>query len=462
MINSTACAVILAAGDGTRMKSRHSKVLCEVATKPMISWVISSCNKADINKIAVILGNGADEVSKVLPEGTNTYLQTERLGTGHAVLMAMEFLKNNKDGDVVVLCGDAPFIDDKTLRASYEHHKACGNAVTVITAKLDDPTGYGRIIRADDGGIKAIVEQKDATDEQKAIKEVNSGAYWFSVNALIDVLGKITTNNIQGEYYLTDTIELILKDGLKADAFVAQNNDIILGANDRRTLLKLNEIAKEMILNYHLDNGVEIVSADGVIIAPDVKIGTDTKILPGTILKGNTVIGSGCTIGPNTLIENSTIGDDTILNSIQCLESKIHNNVKIGPFTQIRPNSEIKSGVKIGDFVEIKNSVIGESTAVAHLTYVGDSDVGSHVNFGCGTVTVNYDGVNKYRTTIGDNAFIGCNTNLVAPVTVGNGAFTAAGTTVTNDVPDNAFAIGRSRQENKLNMGKKLLSRKKK
>lgn len=461
MNDLTSSAIILAAGDGKRMKSRHSKVLCEVATKPMISWVISSCEKAGIKNISTIIGNGAEELSEFLPDNIKTFLQSERLGTGHAVMMAMDFLMQNKNGDVIVLCGDAPFIDEKTISQSYEYHKQNNNAVTVITAKLDNPTGYGRIIRNKDG-ITAIVEQNDANESELEVNEVNSGAYWFSVDSLIDVLGKLTTNNAQGEYYLTDTVSLLLKDGKRADAFIAENNNIILGANDRKTLLKLNEIAKQMILDKHMENGVEFVLTDGVIIAPDVTIEADTKILPGTILTGNTKIGYGCTIGPNCLIDNTVVGDNTVLNAVHAHESIVHNNVKIGPFTQLRPDSEIMDGVKIGDFVEIKNSVIGESTAVAHLTYVGDSDVGSEVNFGCGTVTVNYDGVNKYRTTIGNNAFIGCNTNLVAPVKVGNGAFTAAGTTITKDVPDDALAIGRSHQENKLGFGKKLLSRNKK
>lgn len=460
MNTDNCCAVILAAGDGKRMKSRRSKVLCEVAMKPMISWVISSLENAGIKNTAVILGNSADEVSAMLPEYGETFLQTERLGTGHAVMTALKFLEKNKESDVIVLCGDAPFIDSVTIKNAHEYHRANQNAVTVITAKLSDPAGYGRIIRSQNG-ISGIVEQKDASPDELKINEVNSGAYWFKAGALISALSKLTTDNAQGEYYLTDTISILLNDGERAGAYAAENPDIVLGANDRKSLLALNELAKRAIIERHMENGVEFVSADGVVISPDVTIGADTKILPGTILCGQTRIGAGCTIGPNSLISDSDVSDNTILNAVQCYQSVIHENVKIGPFTHIRPDSEIKAGVKIGDFVEIKNSVVGESTAVAHLTYVGDSDVGSHVNFGCGTVTVNYDGVNKHRTTIGDNAFIGCNTNLVAPVRVGDGAFTAAGTTVTKDVPDGALAIGRAAQENKPGFGKKLLGRKK-
>lgn len=297
MNTDSRCALILAAGDGTRMKSSRSKVLCEVALKPMISWVVSSCEKAGIKNIAAVLGSGADEVKSVLPEGVNTFLQTKRLGTGHAVSTAAEFLKEHSEKDVVILCGDAPFVDEDALSASYEYHKAARNAVTVITAELDDPSGYGRIIRSGDG-ISAIVEQKDASPEQLAVKEVNSGAYWFSVKSLTEVLSLLKTDNAQGEYYLTDTIALLLDKGERAGAFKAENSDIVLGANDRAGLLRLNEAAKRRILNYHMQNGVEIVSADGVVISPDVKIGADTKILPGTILCGKTIIGSGCTMGP--------------------------------------------------------------------------------------------------------------------------------------------------------------------
>ena len=461
MDTDNCCAVILAAGDGKRMKSRRSKVLCEVALKPMLSWVITALETAGIKNTAAVLGSGADEVEKILPGYAESFLQNERLGTGHAVMTAREFLQKNINGDVIVLCGDAPFIDADTIKCSHELHVKNQNAVTVITAKLSDPTGYGRIIRSQ-SGISGIVEQKDATQAQLEINEINSGAYWFKASELIGALSKLTTDNAQGEYYLTDTISILLGEGKRADAYTAASESVALGANDRKSLLRLNELAKRAIIEKHMENGVEFVSTDGVVISTDVTIGADTKILPGTILQGKTTIGAGCTIGPNSLISDSAVGDGTILNAVQCYQSVIHENVKIGPFTHIRPNSEIKSGVKIGDFVEIKNSVVGESTAVAHLTYVGDSDVGSHVNFGCGTVTVNYDGVNKYRTVIGDNAFIGCNTNLVAPVRVGNGAFTAAGTTVTKDVPDDALAIGRARQENKPGFAKKLLSRKKK
>ncbi|HNX65054.1 MAG TPA: DapH/DapD/GlmU-related protein, partial [Oscillospiraceae bacterium] len=254
---------------------------------------------------------------------------------------------------------------------------------------------------------------------------------------------ELTTNNEQGEYYLTDTVAILLNKGLRADAYLSQNPEVVLGANDRKGLLELNNTARMNEIYKHLENGVEFNCTDGITIERGVIIGSGTLILPGTIIKGKTIISDNCVIGPNCIIDDCIIGYNTKLNYVQAFESTIGDNVKIGPFVHVRPNSTIKSGVKIGDFVEVKNSVVGEDTAIAHLTYVGDSDVGRHVNFGCGCVTVNYDGCKKSRTTIGDNAFIGCNTNLIAPVSVGNGAYTAAGTTVTKDVPDNALALDR-------------------
>ena len=390
----------------------------------------------------MVKGYKAEMIDEYLGGRYETVLQAERLGTGHAVMQAIPFMKKNSDGNTLVLCGDAPFIDSKTISDSLKMHKENGNAVTVITSEVENPFGYGRIIRTANG-ISSIVEEKDATVEQKKIREINSGAYWFRTEDLIEALGLLTTDNSQGEYYLTDTIYILLEKGRKADAFRSENPNVVLGANDRKGLLMLNTTAREDIIGKHLENGVEFTCTDGITIGRDVVIGAGTQILSGTVLSGKTVIGSDCVIGPDYIIENSTVGNGTKLNYVQCYESQIDDNVKIGPFVQVRPGSHIKSGAKIGDFVEIKNSVIGEETAVAHLTYVGDSDVGGCVNFGCGVVTVNYDGEKKSRCTIEDNAFIGCNTNLIAPVKIGKGAYTAAGSTITKDVPADALAIER-------------------
>ncbi len=438
------CAIILAAGQGKRMKSDTPKPMFKVLGEPMLDWVTKACEKAGIEKLCIVTGFNSEIVEKHLNGRYTTVLQADRLGTGHAVMQCTDFIFENKGSNILVLYGDAPFIDSDTITSSLELHLSQANAVTVITAEVSDAYGYGRIIRNENGGVCAIVEQRDADENQRRINEINSGVYWFNADALLGALEELKPANSQGEYYLTDTIGILIKSGLNAGAYKTKNPHTVLGANDRKGLLELNEIARKEVIEKQLENGVEFICTDGIIIERDVIIGAGTQILPGTILRGQTVIGEGCVIGPNCIIENTSVGSCTKLNNVQAYDSIIEDNVKIGPFVHIRPDSHIKSCVKIGDFVEIKNSTIGEKTAVAHLTYVGDSDVGRSVNFGCGCVTVNYDGAKKARTTVGDNAFIGCNTNLIAPVKVGEGAYTAAGTTVTKDVPDNALAIERA------------------
>lgn len=438
-------AIILAAGDGKRMKSSRPKVMCEVLEQPMIGWVIDSLYEADFNgeNIGIVVGNGAEIVSEYVDSRgvTRTFMQAERKGTGHAVMQAAEML--DLCDNVLVLCGDAPFIDSGTIRNSLEAHISSGSKVTVVTAEIENPTGYGRIIRDENGNLLRITEQKDCSEQEKLIKEINSGVYWFDSKALKSALPRLQTANAAGEYYLTDVIGITLSDGGKASAFCADNSDIVLGANSRRDLLRLNTIARNAVIDKHLDNGVEFVCTDGIIIGKDVVIGQDCKILPNTILRGKTVIGAGSVIGPNSIIENCAIGEKAELNNVHAYDSVLYNNVKAGPFVHLRPGTTLHDGVKIGDFVEVKNSEVGEMTCIAHLTYVGDSDVGKDVNFGCGCVTANYDGVNKFRTVIGDHAFIGCNTNLIAPVTVGANATTAAGSTITRDVPEDSLVIER-------------------
>lgn len=435
--------VILAGGHGNRMKAEIPKPMLKVLDVPMLGWVIRACENADLSRICVVTGYKAQYVEIYLNNRYRTALQQEQLGTGHAVMQAEKFMREFEDGNTLVLCGDAPFMDAQTIREALALHEASESAVTVITAELDAPKGYGRILRTADG-IAGIVEEKDADEEQRKIHEVNSGAYWFRTSALLELLGSLSRSNAQGEYYLTDTVGLALERGWKATAYRTENTDVILGANTRKDLLALNETARQRVLEKHMENGVNFVCTDGIIIGNDVKIGAETTILPGTILKGKTTVGSKCKIGPNCLIENTTIGDHVTLNYVQAYDSVIEDAVKAGPFVHIRPNTHLKNGVKIGDFVEIKNSTVGEQTAVAHLTYVGDSDVGKKVNFGCGTVTVNYDGMTKSRCVIGDNCFIGCNTNLIAPVSLGKGAYTAAGSTVTKDVPEYALVVERA------------------
>lgn len=447
--------VILAAGDGKRMKSAHSKVCCEVLFKPMISWVLSGCERLGLTKqdICVVVSDIDNGVRGLLPEDVVVTEQEKKLGTGHAVMQALPFLRQKKNENfknVCVLYGDVPFLDEKVLAPALCFHEKNNNAVTVLTSVVDDPSGYGRIIHEDDGNIK-IIESADATAEELFIHEINSGVYCFDLDFLIKALPKLTNNNVQKEFYLTDTVAMAKDFGLKSDSFACKDASAVLGANSRKDLASLNEIARQKVFDKLYEQGVNIPCTDGIIISPDTDIAPDTTILPGCILTGHNIIGSNCVIGPNSQINDSTIGDGSIINASKIDKSIIKNNVKIGPFSQLRPDCVIEDNVKIGDFVEVKNSVVGEKTSLAHLTYIGDSDFGKGINVGCGVVTVNYDGQNKFRTTVEDGAFIGCNTNLIAPVKVGKGAYIAAATTITKDVGDESLVFGRVRQEEKPN-----------
>lgn len=448
---SNNCALILAAGEGKRMKTSKPKVMAEVLFKPMLDWVTDAAAAGGVDDICVVTGHQREIIEEHLGENFRIAVQNERLGTGHAVMQAKDFIKEHIPGNILILCGDAPLMDAQTISSALEYHTASKNAVTVISAKVDNPTGYGRIVRNKNKCLKAIVEESDAAAAEKIITEVNSGAYWFNCSVLLEALegiAKIHDENAKKrpEYYLTDAVEVILEKGLNAVAYEAGSSDVVLGANDRAQLQELNEIARKKIMRRHMLNGVSIPCPDGVIIGPEVKIGIDTEILPGTVLTGNTVIGKACRLGPNSLVENSVIGDGAELNSTQCYSSEIKNEARIGPFVRIRPGCVIGEGVKAGNFVEFKNANVGDRTSVAHLTYIGDADFGSNINVGCGSATVNYTGREKFRTTVEDNAFIGCSTYLVAPVKVGKNAYTAAGSVITEDVPDNSMAIARSRQ----------------
>ena len=422
------------------MKSELPKVLCEVLFQPMIRWVEDACRAAGVSEIAVVTGNGGELVEQAAAGECRYFRQEQRLGTGHAVMMAREMFAGG--GDCLVLYGDMPLVNAALIEQAYETHTARQNAVTVVTARLADPTGYGRILR-DGDYVTGIVEQKDATEAQKKINEINAGLYWFDAAFLNRALDRLTCENAQGEYYLTDLLGIAVADGERAGAHLCPDSDVILGANDRRALSALNHVARSRLLDAHRMNGVDIPFDDGIVIGSRVQIGQDTRILPGSILLGNTVVGCGCEIGPQSRLENVTIGDKSRILSSWLTDSTVGAQTTVGPFSQLRPNSRIGDRVKIGDFVEIKNASIGDKTSIAHLTYIGDSDVGKQCNFGCGVVTANYDGKKKFRTVVGDRAFIGCNTNLVPPVTVGEGAYTAAGTTIDRDVPPGALAIGR-------------------
>lgn len=446
------CAIILAGGKGTRMKTDAPKVMCEVIFEPMIKYVVDAVKDAGADDICVITGYKHEIVEGYLSSYDSeikTALQEPQLGTGHAVMQAREFISAHRDDDILILNGDGPLMDADTINKAYDYHKQNNNAITLISAIVEDTDGIGHIKRDENGVLERIIEHKDANEEQKKINESNAGTYWFNGSELLYALDRITNNNAQNEYYLTDSLEILIKKGMNAGAYVCENNEAILGANDRKQLNILNNIMRRNINDSLMLDGVDIQCTDGVMIGKDVKIGGSTRILPNTIILGNTVIGDGCVIGPNTYIKDSEIGNDVILDNCKVTDSKIEDGADCGPFVKVRAGSVLKKGVHIGNFVEVKNSVVGEGTKSAHLTYIGDSDVGKNVNFGCGTVTSNFDGKEKSRCTIGDGAFIGCNTNLIAPVKVGELAYIAAGSTITDDIPDEALSVARAKQVNK-------------
>ena len=441
-------SVILVAGMGTRMKSKMPKVLHKVCGKPLSKWVIDASKAAGADKVCAVVGHKAETVKEVLGDVCEFALQAEQKGTGHAVMQAIDVIKNSK-GEVVILNGDTPLITAETINKAIEYHKNNGNQATVITAILDDATGYGRIVRDNDGSVLKIVEQKDASEEEKKINEVNSGMYVFDAQSLVYALDKITPNNAQGEYYLTDTLEILLSAGKKIGGYAISDNDEIRGINDRVQLNEAEKIMQKRINEYHMRNGVTMRNPESVYIEDGVEIGNDTEICQNVTIKSGTKIGSDCVIGSGSMLDRAVIHDGVDVLSSVILESEVDEGTHVGPFAYIRPNCHVGKEVKVGDFVELKNSNIDDGTKISHLTYIGDSDVGKRVNFGCGTVTCNYDGKKKYRTTIGDDCFVGCNTNFVSPINVGDGVYIAAGSTITEDIPENSLSIARARQVNK-------------
>lgn len=447
---SDTIALIMAAGEGKRMKSSKSKVLHQVAGRCMLDAVLTAAEGAGAKEKIVIVGHLADQVEKHVGDGVTCILQREQLGTGHAVMQASDFLAN-RQGTLLVLCGDSPIITGETLKKMIVSHKENKNSGTFMTVVTDTPFGYGRIMFDEKGEPYDIIEEKDCNEEQKKLKEINAGMYCFEIQDVLKALKLLKNDNAQGEYYLTDVMKALKSLGLKAGTFRVESFDEIMGVNDRVQLSIAEKIIRKRCTEKHMRNGVTIIDPENTTICENAVIGKDTILYPGTIIETDVSIGEDCVIGPNTRITESEIGNHvTVMNSV-VVSSKIGSKSKVGPFAYLRPGSVIGKGVKIGDFVEVKNAVIGDKSSVSHLTYVGDADLGRNVNMGCGTVCVNYDGQKKYRVKVGDNSFIGCNTNLVAPVNVGENAFTAAGSTITEDVPDFALGIARERQINKLN-----------
>lgn len=451
-------AIVLAGGMGKRMKSKLYKVLHPVCGKPMVGHVVQVVKEAGSERTVVVVGHGAEMVKSYFGDTVEYALQEKQLGTGHAVMQAKELL-SEEEGTTLVLYGDTPLIKTESINAMLNMHQSGGSAITMMTAIMDDPTGYGRVIRGEDGRVLRNVEQKDCTPEEAAVKEINVGAYCFDNKKLFWALSQLKNDNAQGEYYLTDVISILIEAGNAVQAYCTKDPNEGSGVNDRVALSEAERFMRERINRNHMLNGVTIIDPASTYIEADVQIGSDTYIYPGTVLRGETVIGEDCHIGPQADITDGTIGDGVSIKYSTVASSKVGDKTTIGPYANLRPGTSLGQGCKIGDFVELKSAVLSDGSKVSHLSYVGDAVVGKDVNIGCGAITVNYDGFNKSVTEIGDNAFIGSNVNLIAPVKIGDGAYVVAGTTVTQDVPAGDLAIARERQVNKSGYAEKIKAR---
>lgn len=455
--------VILAAGMGKRMKSDIPKVLHPVLGRRMLSYVYDAALSLSPKRIVVVVGHGADDVKKVSDSTKLVYVtQTKQLGTGHAASCAQDALKNFK-GNILIINGDFPLITSTTLKKFVRQHERKKADLSILTALVDDPTGYGRIIRGVDGDPVGIVEEKDASREEKFIDEINSGTYCVNSSFLWNALKKVNRKNKQGEYYLTDIVSNAYKNSLKINGEVVADSDEVMGVNDRAELSYVESVLKWRTNENLMHSGVTLIDPETTYVSPGIKVGRDTTIYPNTHIYGDTQIGRGCIIGPTNWIENTKVGNGvTIKSSCYVTNAIIKNNINVGPFAHIRPEAEIMDGAKIGNFVEIKKSKIGKGSKVSHLSYIGDTVMGKDVNIGAGTITCNYDGVNKHKTVIDDNVFIGSDTMLVAPIKVAKGATTGAGSTISKDVPEGSLAIGRARQTTIKNWKRKPKERGKK
>jgi len=440
-------SIILAAGEGTRMKSKLPKVLHRVAGKAMVEHVMDAAAKVGSDRTILVVGSGKSAVEAALSSREVFYAhQTERLGTGHAVSIALEAL--GEESHILILCGDTPLLSSETLEALVRHHEKSGAGCTVLTADLESPIGYGRILRDLDGNVLGIVEEKDASPEEKQIKEINSGVYVVTRETLMAEIPRIKNDNAQGEYYLTDLVKLARESGTKVGAYKTADALEISGVNSRVQLSECETLLRQRINTALMLEGVTMIDPSSVFVDADVVIGRDTVIYPGCIIERGTVIGEDCEIGPNARLKHCKIGNGVAIKDSTGLESTVGNDSTVGPYAYLRPGTVLGQRVKVGDFVEIKNSNVGDDAKISHLTYVGDGDVGANVNLGCGVVFVNYDGKKKHRTIVEDDAFVGCNVNLISPVTVGEGAYVAAGSTITKDVPSGSLAIARDKQKN--------------
>lgn len=436
--------LILAAGKGTRMKSDMPKVIHKVNGIPMITKIIDTLSGLNPEENILILGHKKEEVLKVVGENCDYVLQIEQLGTGHAVIQAKEKLKGY-DGDVMILCGDTPLLRESTLKSLYEYHKESGAVTTILTSIYENPFGYGRIVK-EDGLVKAIVEEKEASEEIKKIKEVNAGVYCFNSKELFKALDKIDNNNEKGEYYLTDVIGIQVSENKKVQSFILEDKMEILGVNSKVELTQAGKVLRDRKNRELMEEGVILIDPETTYVEESVKVGRDTVLYPGVVLQGKTVIGENCEIIGNSRIIDSVLGNNIRVESSVIEESILEDGVTMGPFAHIRPKSLLKEKVHIGNFVEVKKSTLEKGVKAGHLTYLGDAQVGENTNIGAGTITCNYDGVNKFKTVIGKDAFIGSDSMLVAPVNIGEKALIGAGSVITKDVPSNSLAVSRSKQ----------------
>ncbi|MEU1376484.1 bifunctional UDP-N-acetylglucosamine diphosphorylase/glucosamine-1-phosphate N-acetyltransferase GlmU [Streptomyces triculaminicus] len=453
--NRPAAVVVLAAGEGTRMKSATPKVLHAISGRSLVGHVVAAARELDPQHLVVIVGHAREQVSAHLAgidPDVRTAVQYEQNGTGHAVRMGLEELSGNGivlDGTVVVVCGDTPLLTGETLRRLSDTHAADGNAVTVLTAEVPDSTGYGRIVRDEaTGAVTAIVEHKDATDAQRAIREINSGVFAFDAQLLADALGKVRTDNSQGEEYLTDVLGILREAGHRVGAAVAADHREILGINNRVQLAEARRLLNERLLHAAMMSGVTVVDPATTWVDVTVTFEPDALVQPGTQLLGATHVATGAEVGPNTRLTDTTVGAGAHVDNTVAVSAVIGESATVGPFAYLRPGTRLGAKSKAGAYVEMKNAEIGEGTKVPHLSYVGDATIGEYSNIGAASVFVNYDGVNKHHTTIGSHCRTGSDNMFVAPVTIGDGAYTAAGSVITKDVPPGSLAVARGQQRN--------------
>ena len=442
-------AIVLAAGEGTRMKSRHPKVAHKLLDKPLVWWTVDAARKAGADTIIVVVGNGADEVRAIFAddEDVRCVEQTERLGTGHAVRCVRDAV-GAFQGPTVVLYGDTPLVSPETIRALVDETRAHHSAATVLTMVPPDPTGYGRIDRAQDGSVRAIIEHKDCTSEQQAaLTECNTGMYCFCGRRLTDNIDRIGTDNAQGEYYLTDMVGIYVSMGEPVGTMVATDYTETLGVNSRVQLACATKIMQRRINEHLMEAGVTMLDPDQVWVGANVRVANDTELWPQTYLFGDTEIGSDCVIGPNTRLTDCVVSDGASVEETVGYSTEIDEDCTVGPRAYLRPGTHLMRGAHVGTHVEIKNSTIGEGSKVPHLSYIGDTTMGSGVNIGAGSITCNYDGKHKSPTTIGNDVFIGSDTMMVAPVSIGDGALVGASSCITRDVPAGALALERSKQK---------------